>query len=130
MNGKNTTGAVREVDKDFRFITNVDCTSKQGQGTKNNNPGVVLYDHRNFEEYRLYTLVVTYEGKSASNKGDKIAARAYIRYYDANGKLRVFYNTYKKSMYSACRPCKATALRRPPPRLAKNILANLCPLFI
>ncbi len=52
--------------------------------------------------YCLYTLVVTYEGKSASNKGDKIAARAYIRYYDANGNLRVFYNTYKKSMYSAC----------------------------
>lgn len=102
VNGKNTTGATREVDKDFRFISNVDCTSKQGKGTKNNNPGVVLYDHRNFNNYRLYTLVVTYEGDSAGNKGDKLAARAYMRYYDANGKLRVFYNTYKKSMYSAC----------------------------
>lgn len=102
VNGKNTTGVSREVDKDFRFITNVDCTSKDGYGTKNNNTGVVKWDHRNFDAYRLYTLVVTYEGDSASNKGDKIAARSYIRYYDANGKLRVFYNTYKKSMYGAC----------------------------
>ncbi len=102
VNGKNTTGTVREVDKDFRFITNVDCTSKEGYGTKNNNTGVVKWDHRNFDAYRLYTLVVTYEGDSASYKGDKIAARSYIRYYDANGKLRVFYNIYKKSMYGGC----------------------------
>ena len=45
---------------------------------------------------------MTYEGDSASYKGDKIAARSYIRYYDANGKLRVFYNIYKKSMYGGC----------------------------
>ena len=33
----------------------------------------------------------------------KINARAYIRYYDANGKLRVFYNEYKKNTsYGRC----------------------------
>ena len=36
------------------------------------------------------------------SKNEKLAARSYIRYYDANGKLRVFYNTYKKSMYGGC----------------------------
>ena len=42
---------------------------------------------------------VTYEGDSASKKGESIDARAYIRYYVANGKLRVFYNNYNKSKY-------------------------------
>ncbi len=60
---------------------------------------IVRDDHRNFTNYRLYTLVVTYEGDSASKKGDSLDARAYIRYYDANGKLRVFYNNYNKTQY-------------------------------
>ena len=90
----------RNADNDYAYVTNVNCTSKQGT---NNNSGVVLKDHRNFDNYRLYTLVVTYDDTDpASYKGEKIAARAYFRYYDANGKLRVFYNTYKKSMYSGC----------------------------
>ena len=46
VNGKDTTGKVREVDQDFRFITNVNCTSKRGQGTTNNNSGIVMDDHR------------------------------------------------------------------------------------
>lgn len=99
VNGKNTTLANSAPETDYRYISNVNCTSKQGAGTKNNNPGIALYDHRNFEDYRLYTLVVTYEGVDANNLDKKLDARAYIRYYDANGKLRVFYNTYKKNMY-------------------------------
>lgn len=90
VNGKDTTGKERTVDHDFRYITNVNCT----KGT-----GKIAKDHRNFTNYRLYTLVVTYEGDSASKKAEKIDARSYIRYYDANGKLRVFYNTYKKNTY-------------------------------
>lgn len=84
------------ADNDFPYITNVNCTSKQGATS---NCGIVQYDHRNYTNYRLYTLVVTYEGASANRKGDKLDARAYLRYYDANGKLRVFYNDYKKNMY-------------------------------
>lgn len=99
VNGKNTTLKNSAPDTDYRYITNVNCTSKQGKGTKNNNPGIVLYDHRNFDDYRLYTLVVTYEGADANNLDKKLDARSYIRYYDANGKLRVFYNIYKKNMY-------------------------------
>ena len=56
-------------------------------------------DHRNFSNYRLYTLVVTYEGTSANKITNKIDARSYIRYIDANGKERIFYNDYRKNMY-------------------------------
>lgn len=97
VNGVNTTGEERTANTDFRFITNVNCT----RGTTNTK-GTITDDHRNFTNYRLFTLVVTYEGDDAVNKDKKLAARAYIRYYDANGKLRVFYNTYKKSMYGGC----------------------------
>ena len=90
VNGKNTTQEKSGADTDYRYITNVNCT----KGT-----GKIAKDHRNFKDYRLYTLVVTYEGTSASKKAEKIDARSYIRYYDANGKLRVFYNTYKKNTY-------------------------------
>ncbi len=82
--------AAEPADTDYRYITNVNCA----KGT-----GKIAKDHRNFDEYRLYTLVVNYEGDSASKKAEKLDARSYIRYYDANGKLRVFYNDYKKNMY-------------------------------
>ena len=96
VNGVNTTGEERSIDTDYRYISNVNCTSKQGptSGT-----GKVKWDHRNFNDYRLYTLVVTYEGETADSKNEKINARAYLRYYDANGKLRVFYNNYRKNLY-------------------------------
>jgi hypothetical protein len=90
VNGKNTTVKGSGANTDYRYITNVNCT----KGT-----GKIAKDHRNFTNYRLYTLVVTYEGDSATRKAEKIDARSYIRYYDANGKLRVFYNTYKKNAY-------------------------------
>ena len=97
VNGVDTTGKTRSAETDYRYITNVDCTSKEGS---NNNPGVVKWDHRNFTDYRLYTLVVTYDDEESRNSLDKkINARAYMRYYDANGKLRVFYNTYKANTY-------------------------------
>lgn len=100
VNGVNTTVKNSGAESDYRYITNIDCTSNEGYGTKNSNPGRVKLDHRNFEGYRLYTLVVTYDTDDSRNKlDDKIDARSYIRYYDANGKLRVFYNTYKKNVY-------------------------------
>ncbi len=102
VNGVNTLGTdinSRSAETDFRYITNVNCTSTHQINGKQNGEGFVKDDHRNFTNYRLYTLVVTYEGDSASKKGDNIDARAYIRYYDANGKLRVFYNNYNKTQY-------------------------------
>lgn len=95
VNGVNTTGETKTVDTDYRYITNVNCT----RGTTNDK-GTIKDDHRNFTNYRLYTLVVTYENAGSSEKmGEKVDARSYIRYYDANGKLRVFYNDYRKNMY-------------------------------
>ncbi len=91
VNGKNTTQEKSGADTDYRYITNVNCTKGTGQIKK---------DHRNFTDYRLYTLVVTYDdADSADKKAEKIDARSYIRYYDANGKLRVFYNTYRANTY-------------------------------
>ena len=96
VNGVNTNPEKGQgtSETDFRYVTNINCT----RGTTND-MGTIKDDHRNFTNYRLYTLIVTYEGASADKKGEKVDARAYIRYYDANGKLRVFYNDYKKNMY-------------------------------
>ncbi len=108
--GANVNGVDTRVSgspaTDYRYISNVNCTSrlgkKQGSNYANVNNGVVKEDHRNFGDYRLYTLVVTYEGASAEKKDSKIDARAYIRYYDANRKLRVFYNNYVNNYYGGC----------------------------
>ena len=92
VNGVNTQPAVGEgnADNNFLYVTNVNCTKGTGQ---------IKNDHRNFRDYRLYTLVVTYEGVSPDKKSEKLCARAYIRYTDANGMVRVFYNDYKKNVY-------------------------------
>lgn len=82
------------ADNDYYYVTNVNCT----RGTTNSG-GTIKDDHRNFSEYRLYTLIVTYEGNDADKKNEKIDARSYIRYYDANGKLRVFYNNYSGNRF-------------------------------
>lgn len=105
VNGVNTDPAQNErtAQNDFRYIKNLNCTSREGATS---DTGIVMRDHRNFSEYRLYTLVVTYEGQPASTKDERVDARAYMRYYDANGKLRVFYNDYKnqrgKTYYGGC----------------------------
>lgn len=75
---------------DFVYVTNVNCT----KGT-----GSISRDHRNYPNYRLYTLIVTYEGDDSNKKDQKIDARSYLRYTDANGKVRIFYNNYKKNLY-------------------------------
>lgn len=58
-------------------------------------------DHYSSDGYRLYTGVVTY--KSAALQGDAVlqqaysqnmVARAYIRYWDANGLLRTYHSNY------------------------------------
>lgn len=102
-NGKNVNGLDTTQNtslyNDFRYINNVNCTSNKKIDGKSNPKGIVDEDHRNFNDYRLYTMVVTYEGESINHISDKLDARAYLRYYDANGKLRVFYNIYNKNRY-------------------------------
>ena len=83
----------------FRYITNVDCTSKAGGY---GGDSAVKLDHQNYSGYRLATYVVTYDG-NPDDKSKNVAARAYLRYYDANGLLRTFYNDYGgTSFYGGC----------------------------
>lgn len=103
VNGVDTRGLTlkeRNVKTDFRYISNINCTSSHAINGKPNGQPYVTDDHRNYEDhYRLFTLVITNDGTSSSKKGESVDARAYIRYYDANGKLRVFYNNYNGTQY-------------------------------
>ena len=86
-----------DTSKDYGYVQNINCTSKVG-GLKGN----VAYDHFNNETntYRIYSLVVTYNKSSsdpdklAKAKASDVVARSYIRYTDANGLLRTYYNDY------------------------------------
>ncbi len=93
----NLTQEERATANNFRYVTNVDCTSKvKGYGGN----ATIKMDHFNSDNnYRLATFVVTYDNASDSNKN--IIARAYMRYYDANGLLRTFYNDYDGT-YGGC----------------------------
>ena len=57
-------------------------------------------DHRYFKDsYRIYTGVVTYYGYDdaeslAEAHSTRLTARSYMRYYDANGLYRTYYNNY------------------------------------
>ena len=98
VNGVDTTVKGYSADN-FRYITNVDCTSKAGGY---GGDSAVKLDHQNYSGYRLATYVVTYDG-NPDDKSKNVAARAYLRYYDANGLLRTFYNDYGgTSFYGGC----------------------------
>lgn len=81
-NGANVNGVDTTVaGKDFQgFVKNIKCNTES--------------DFRNTDNYRIYSLAVTYEGESAAMTGSDITARAYLRYYDANEMLRTFYGNY------------------------------------
>ena len=77
VNGVDTTST-------YSYVQNVKCSG--------------VPDHKEFDEYKLYTAVITYkdlEGDAlASAQGTAITARSYISYTDANGLARVYYNNY------------------------------------
>ncbi len=77
VNGVDTNGA-------YGYVQNIRCD------------GVV--DHYAGETYRLYTAVITYNGMEGTALEAAYAtdftARSYIRYTDANGLLRTYYNNY------------------------------------
>lgn len=84
----------------FGFATNVNCTSQES----NSNSKFVKEDHRSYDGYLLYTLVVTYEGATADDKAKNVLARPYIHYTDANGLERVAYSEYNgvSNMLGGC----------------------------
>ena len=88
----------------YSFAQNVDCTSKVG-GYKNTS----IVDHRNYDDYRIYSLVITYKSDGKTNaeiaqaKGQNIVARPYLRYQDANGLYRTYYQDYTgTNVYGGC----------------------------
>ncbi len=95
VNGVDTTTT-------YKYIKNVDCTSK-----KTNSASKITLDHFNASKYRIFSLVVTYDHPSAEYVANAIkqpvVARSYIRYTDANGLLRTYYNDYSgTSTYKGC----------------------------
>ena len=88
----------------YSFAQNVDCTSKKG-GYKNTS----IVDHRNYDDYRIYSLVITYKSDGKTNaeiaqaKEQNIVARPYLRYQDANGLYRTYYQDYTGTkVYGGC----------------------------
>lgn len=99
-NGKNVNGV--DTTTTYKYIKNVDCTSK-----KTNSASAITLDHFNASKYRIYSLVVTYDNLSpeliANAIKQPVVARSYIRYTDANGLLRTYYNDYSgTSTYKGC----------------------------
>lgn len=85
-NGKDTTAS-------HAFLNNVKCDG--------------VTDHFNGIGYRLYTMVVTYknlEGEALDAAlAQRLVARSYIGYYDANGLYRYYYNNYTgEQLYHGC----------------------------
>ena len=98
VNDVDTTGT-------YSFVQNVDCTSS----VREYNQNTTIVDHRNYDAYRIYSLVITYkkDGKTdeqiAQAKGQNIVARPYLRYQDANGLYRTYYQDYTGTkVYGGC----------------------------
>ena len=68
----------------YNFVQNLRCSG--------------VADHFSCDDYRLYTGVITYKNKTGQDlldaQASPILARAYLRYTDANGLLRTYYNNY------------------------------------
>ena len=100
VNGDNTT-------QKYSFVQNVNCTSRNGDFLKDS---VVAEDHKKYNDYRIYSLVLTYIKKDrmtdayvASAKAQNVIARPYLRYQDANGLYRTYYQDYQgTSVYGGC----------------------------
>ncbi|MDD6847768.1 MAG: hypothetical protein PUD53_03210, partial [Oscillospiraceae bacterium] len=90
---------------DYSFVTNADCTS--GVGGYKDTP---IRDHENFTDYRIYSLIISYDKKGKSDaeikeaKGQNVIARPYLRYQDANGLYRTYYQDYtgNANKYGGC----------------------------
>lgn len=106
-NGTNVNGVdtTKRGENYQGFVTNVDCTASDYSTS-------AIKDHNNFDNYRLYTMVINYDGAEADKDVD-ILARSYIRYYDANGVLRTHYNDYEgTNVYGGCSTSYNAALAK------------------
>ena len=67
-------------------VSNMDCTASDYSTSSTT-------DFNKYDDYRVYTFAVTY-ADSQDMTNVNVVARAYLRYYDANGLLRTVYNDY------------------------------------
>lgn len=93
VNGKDTTGKTS-----YGYVTNVNCTSNKSYS------GIVPLDHFNSDNYRIFSLVITYKNGDSASQSQDVIARPYIRYTDANGLFRTYYSNYTGSskLYGGC----------------------------
>lgn len=91
VNGEKTTST-------YKYVQNVECTSKVGGYNTRTN----IIDHRNWtngtddtsDDYRIMSMVITYNDATEDNYAKDVVARAYLRYIDGNGLIRTFYDDY------------------------------------
>lgn len=85
--GDNVNGV--DTNTAYKYVNNMICNG--------------VRDHYNGVNYRLFTAVITYKGVEgdalAAAQATPFVARSYIRYYDANGLLRTYYNNYTGTAY-------------------------------
>ena len=97
-NGKNVNGKDTTAKTSYGYVTNVNCTSSKSYS------GIVPLDHFNSDNYRIFSLVITYKKGGSSAQSQDVIARPYIRYTDANGLFRTYYSDYtgNSKLYGGC----------------------------
>lgn len=97
-NGKNVNGKDTTAKSSYGYVTNVNCTSSKSYS------GIVPLDHFNSDNYRIFSLVITYKKGGSSAQSQDVIARPYIRYTDANGLFRTYYSDYtgNSKLYGGC----------------------------
>lgn len=97
-NGTNVNGKDTTAKLSYGYVTNVNCTSSKSYS------GIVPLDHFNSDNYRIFSLVITYKKGGSSAQSQDVIARPYIRYTDANGLFRTYYSDYtgNSKLYGGC----------------------------
>lgn len=97
-NGTNVNGKDTTARSSYGYVTNVNCTSSKSYS------GIVPLDHFNSDNYRIFSLVITYKKGGSSARSQDVIARPYIRYTDANGLFRTYYSDYtgNSKLYGGC----------------------------
>ena len=98
---KSTNSNGQDTTQSHEFLNNVKCDG--------------VSDHFNGVGYRLYTMVVTYKNLEGAAleaaMAQKLIARSYMGYYDANGLYRYYYNNFTgENVYHGCRSSYADTL--------------------
>ena len=92
VNGVDTTAQTAAYQG---FVTDIDCTASDFSDSE-------IEDYESDDDHRVYTFAVTYENAD-DMLGERIAAGAYLRFYDANGLLRTVYGDYSGTdSYGGC----------------------------